>query len=92
MATVRFSYLQRFRITLRKIGYTKAEANKIVVKIRKNKDNDGSFEHSCQHARNFTYMLGSAFFWRQSPEGDDYWCDLHTHLKIWENSNAASYL
>ena len=82
MATVRFNYLQRFRITLRKIGYTKAEANKVVAKIRKNKDNDGSFEHSCQHARNFTYMLSSAFFWHQSPEGHDYWSELNTRLKI----------
>ena len=83
MATVRFNYLQRFRITLRKIGYTKAEANKIVTKIRKNKDNDGSFEHSCQHARNFTDMLCSAFFWYKSPEGADYWHDMQTHLEIW---------
>ena len=83
MATIRFNYLQRFRITLRKIGYTKAEANKIVAKIRKNKDNDGSFEHSCQHERNFTYMLGISFVWWESPEGDDYWRDLHTRLEIW---------
>ena len=84
MATVRFNYLQRFRITLRKIGYTKTEANKIVTKIRRNEDNSGCFEHACQHARNFTYMLATAFFWNLSPEGYDYWCDLHTHLKIWE--------
>ena len=82
MATKRINYLQRFRIALRKIGYTKAEANEIVVKIRRNKDNDGSFEHSCQHERNFTYMLGSAFFWHQSPEGHGYWSELNTRLKI----------
>ena len=80
MATVCFNYLQRFRITLRKIGYTKAEANKIVTKIRKNKDNDGSFEHSCQHARNFTYMLGISFAWSGSPEGNDYWREIFTRL------------
>ena len=80
MATVCFNYLQRFRITLRKIGYTKAEANKIVTKIRKNKDNDGSFEHSCQHARNFTYMLGISFAWSVSPEGEDYWREIFTRL------------
>ena len=79
---VRFNYLQRFRIALRKIGYTKAEANKIVFKIRKNKDNDGCFEHACQHEREFTDMLGVAFFWCHSPEGSDYWHELHTRLEI----------
>ena len=83
MATKRFNYLQRFRITLRKIGYTKAEANKIVTKIRKNKDNDGSFERSCQLERNFTYMLGFSFIWDDSPEGHDYWCELSTRLEFW---------
>ena len=48
MATVRFSYLQRFRIALRKIGYTKAEANKIMAKIRKYKDSNGYFERACE--------------------------------------------
>ena len=83
MATIRFNYLQRFRITLRKIGYTKAEANKIVTKIRKNKDNDGCFEQSCEYERKFIDMLSGAFFWHQSPEGYDYWFDLRTYLKIW---------
>lgn len=69
MATVRFSYLQRFRIALRKIGYTKAEANKVVAKIRKNKDNDGCFERACEYERKFNDMVGNAFYWRMSPEG-----------------------
>ena len=83
MATKRFNYLQRFRVALRKIGYTKAEANEIVVKIRRNKDNDVCFEQLGQYERKFTDMLGGAFFWYRSPEGGDYWHDLHTRLEIW---------
>ena len=83
MATKRFNYLQRFRITLRKIGYTKAEANEIVVKILRNKDNEGCFEQSCEYELKFIDMLDGAFFWYQSPEGYDYWFDLHMRLKIW---------
>ena len=63
MATVRFNYLQRFRIALRKIGYTKAEANKIVFKIRKNKDNDGCFERACEQGYDFSELIGCSFFW-----------------------------
>ena len=84
MATVRFNYLQRFRITLRKIGYTKAEANKIVFKIRKNKDNNGCFELACGDEYTFADMLGGSFIWRESPEDYAYWETLYTQLRIWE--------
>ena len=81
---VRFNYLQRFRITLRKIGYTKAEANKIVFKIRKNKDNTGCFEIACGHEYTFADMLDGAFIWNMSPEEHTYWRILYTQLRIWE--------
>ena len=81
---VRFNYLQRFRIALRKIGYTKAEANKIVFKIRKNKDNNGCFELACEDEYTFADMLGGAFIWYMSPEDHTYWKTLYTQLRIWE--------
>lgn len=83
MATKRFNYLQRFRVALRDIGYTKAEANEIVVKIRRNKDNDGCFERACEQDYDFSELIGCSFFWFESLEGDTYWYDLHTRLKIW---------
>ena len=84
MATKRFNYLQRFRVALRKIGYTKAEANRIVAKIRKNKDNegDGYFEHTCEVNRSFAGMLSDSFIWTTSLEGEAYWYDLYTTLRI----------
>ena len=83
MATVRFSYLQRFRIALRKIGYTKAEANKIMAKIRKYKDNDGYFERACERKFSFGNLVSSSFIWDKSPEGHDYWWELFTRLEFW---------
>ena len=82
MATVRFSYLQRFRIALRKIGYTKAEANKIMVKIRKYKDNDGYFERACERKFSFGNLISSSFIWHKSPEGHDYWDELFIRLEF----------
>lgn len=82
MATKRFNYLQRFRVALRNIGYTKAEANKILAKVRRNKDNDGCFERACEQDYDFSELVGCSFFWFESSEGDTYWYDLHTRLKI----------
>ena len=83
MATVRFSYLQRFRVELRKIGYTKAEANKIMAKIRKYKDNDGYFERACERKFSFGNLISSSFIWYKSPEGHDYWDELYMRLEFW---------
>lgn len=92
MATRRFNYLQRFRVALRDIGYTKAEANEIVAKIRKNKDNDGCFERACEQDYEFSELIDCLFIWELSPEGYIYWDALHTRLVIWENGNAETYL
>ena len=83
MATVRFSYLQRFRIALRKIGYTKAEANKIMAKIRKYKDSDGYFERACERKFSFGNLISSSFIWDKSPEGHNYWKEIFTRLELW---------
>ena len=83
MATVRFSYLQRFRIALRNIGYSKAGANKIMAKIRKYKDNDGYFEKACERDFSFGNLVSSSFIWDESPEGHDYWSELSTRLESW---------
>ena len=82
MATVRFNYLQRFRQELRSVGFSKAEADKIVAKIRKNKDNDGCFERACRLEYNFAELVTCAFYWCDAPEGPDYWSDLHETLTI----------
>ena len=82
MATVRFSYLQRFRIALRNIGYSKAEANKIMAKIRKYKGNDGYFERACERDLSFGNLVSSSFIWHKSPEGHDYWDVLFIRLEF----------
>ena len=82
MATVRFNYLQRFRIALRNIGYSKAEANKIMAKIRKYKDNDGYFERVCERDLSFGNLVSSSFIWYKSPEGHDYWDVLFIRLEL----------
>ena len=82
MATVRFNYLQRFRVALRKIGYTKAEANKIMAKIRKYKDNDGYFERACERKFSFSNLVSGSFIWCKSPEGHVYWDELYLRLKF----------
>ena len=83
MATVRFSYLQRFRIALRNIGYSKAGANKIMAKIRKYKNNDGYFERACERDLSFGNLVSSSFIWYKSPEGHDYWDELFIRLESW---------
>ena len=83
MATVRFNYLQRFRIALRNIGYSKAEANKILCKIRKN-NNSGCFELACERSYGFGDLVSSSFIWEESPEGHNYWKDMFTRLELWE--------
>lgn len=83
MATVRFNYLQRFRIALRNIGYSKAGANKIMDKIRKYRDNDGYFERACEREFSFGNLVSSSFIWDESPEGHEYWSELFTRLEFW---------
>ena len=82
MATVRFNYLQRFRIALRNIGYSKAEADKILTKIRKYKDNNGYFERACEWGFSFGSLVSSSFIWDESPEGHEYWSELFTRLEF----------
>ena len=82
MATVRFNYLQRFRIALRNIGYSKAGANKIMAKIRKYKDSDGYFERACERDLSFGNLVSSSFIWHKSPEGHDYWDVLFIRLEF----------
>lgn len=82
MATKSFNYLQRFRQELRCIGFSKAGADKVVQKIRKNKDNDGCFERACRLNYSFCEMVGSAFYWYMTPEGSDFWYDIHESLRI----------
>ena len=84
MATVRFNYLQRFRIALRNIGYSKAGANKIMAKIRKYKDSDGYFERACERDLSFGNLVSSSFIWYKSPEGHDYWDELYMRLILWD--------
>ena len=91
MATIRFNYLQHFRIALRKIGYTKAEANKIVFKIRKNKDNYGCFELACEGEYTFADMLIGAFIWCMSPEDHNYWKTLYMQLRTWEEYGNSTF-
>lgn len=83
MSTVRFNYLQRFRIALRNIGYSKAEANKIMAKIRMYKDNDGYFERACERGFSFGNLISSSFIWDESPEGHEYWQGMFTRLELW---------
>ena len=82
MTTKRFKYLQRFRQELRCVGFSKAGADKIVQKIRKNKDNDGCFERACEQDYTFSELLGCSFFWHETPEGQDFWYNLHTTLEL----------
>lgn len=89
MATKRFKYLQRFRQELRCVGFSKTGANKILRKIRKNKDNDGCFERACERARNFTYMLGISFVWSQTPQGQEYWSNICDKLRGNEHGNST---
>ena len=83
MATVRFSYLQRFRQKLRCVGFSKTGADKLVRKIRKYKDNDGYFERACERKFSFGNLVSSSFIWDESPEGHEYWSEIFTRLELW---------
>ena len=86
MATKHFNYMQRFRKELRRIGCSKTQSNKIVQKIRKNRDNDAYLEEGCEDKFSFHDMLCCAFVWDASPEGYEYWHSLYFTLVLGESN------